>query len=219
MRIEGILFDFDGTLADTTDLILAAFDHTFQQCLHRRFAREDIVQTFGLTLAEAMALFADDESMILNMRSVYRDFNLKHHDEMIKPISGVADALAAIQKRDIKMAVVTSKKQPMAKRGLKCCGLEAFISAVVGCDDTVNNKPHPEPMLKAAEILGIAPENCICVGDSPFDLQSGRRAGALTAAVAYTSFNIDDVLKKGKPDFILDNMLDLLPIIDKLNKN
>lgn len=217
MRIRGILFDFDGTLANTNDLIFSAFEHTFAQFLHRKVSREEIVKTFGLPLAEAMALYAPSPDMITDMRAVYRQFNLEHHDEMIKTIDGVADALAALHRQGLKMAVVTSKKSPMANRGLKCCGLEAFISAVVGCDDTVNNKPHPEPMFKACSMLDILPQECICVGDSPFDLQSGQRAGALTAAVRYTSFDWKQMLRDGKPDFILNNMLDLLPVIDKLN--
>lgn len=217
MHIKGILFDFDGTLADTNDLILSAFRHTFKECLNKEFSQQEIVKSFGLTLAEAMKLYAPDDEMIPAMRSVYREFNLRHHDEMIRPISGVADALAALHAKGLKMAVVTSKKSPMAKRGLKCCGLEAYISAVVGCDDTVLNKPDPEPMLKACELLAVKPEHCICVGDSPFDLQSGKRAGALTAAVKYTSFAWEKMLADGKPDYTLDNMLDLLPIIDKLN--
>lgn len=217
MRIRGILFDFDGTLANTNDLIFSAFEHTFAQFLHRKVSREEIVKTFGLPLAEAMALYAPSPDMITDMRAVYRQFNLEHHDEMIKTIDGVADALAALHRQGLKMAVVTSKKSPMANRGLKCCGLEAFISAVVGCDDTVNNKPHPEPMFKACSMLDVSPQECICVGDSPFDLQSGQRAGALTAAVRYTSFDWKQMLRDGKPDFILNNMLDLLPVIDKLN--
>lgn len=217
MRIRGILFDFDGTLANTNDLIFSAFEHTFAQFLHRKVSREEIVKTFGLPLAEAMALYAPSPDMITDMRAVYRQFNLEHHDEMIKTIDGVADALAALHRQGLKMAVVTSKNSPMANRGLKCCGLEAFISAVVGCDDTVNNKPHPEPMFKACSMLDVLPQECICVGDSPFDLQSGQRAGALTAAVRYTSFDWKQMLRDGKPDFILNNMLDLLPVIDKLN--
>lgn len=217
MRIRGILFDFDGTLANTNDLIFSAFEHTFAQFLRRKVSREEIVKTFGLPLAEAMALYAPSPDMITDMRAVYRQFNLEHHDEMIKTIDGVADALAALHRQGLKMAVVTSKKSPMANRGLKCCGLEAFISAVVGCDDTVNNKPHPEPMFKACSMLDVLPQECICVGDSPFDLQSGQRAGALTAAVRYTSFDWKQMLRDGKPDFILNNMLDLLPVIDKLN--
>lgn len=217
MPIKGVLFDFDGTLANTNELILSAFEYTFAKFLSRNVPREEIVRTFGLPLADAMALYAPSPNLIVEMRAVYRQFNLEHHDEMIKTIDGVAEALTALHANGLKMAVVTSKKSPMAYRGLKCCGLEAFISAVVGCDDTEHNKPHPEPMLKACSMLELKPEECICVGDSPYDLQSGQSAGALTAAVRYTSFNWTQILREGKPDFILENMLDLPPIIDKLN--
>lgn len=218
MLIKGLLFDFDGTLADTTDLILSSFNFTFQHCLNIKVAESEIIKTFGLPLADAMALYASDKKTIDYMRSVYREYHLNNHDALIKPIAGVAGALTALQSKGLKMAVVTSKRSPMAKHGLKCCGLEAFFPVVIGCEDTVNNKPHPDPMLKAAELLNLKPEQCICIGDSPYDLQSGRSAGALTAAVRYSPFDWQEVLQKGKPDFILNDILELLPIIDKLNK-
>ena len=61
----------------------------------------------------------------------YREFNLKYHDELIKPFPGVKETLSVLQQRGIKMAVVTSKKVPMAKRGLQCMGLETYIEAVI----------------------------------------------------------------------------------------
>lgn len=216
-KIKGILFDFDGTLANTIDLIMAAFEHTFKECLGRQFNREEIVSGFGLPLGEAMAKYTPDPKMVEYMREVYRDFNMAHHDEMIKTIPGVQEAVAQLQSEGYKMAVVTSKKTPMALRGLKCCGLDGYITTVIGCDDTAHNKPHPEPMLVGAKKLELTPEECICIGDSPFDLQSGHSAGAVTVAVRYTSFAWDKMLAEGKPDYVIDNMLELPGLIAKIN--
>ena len=216
-KIRGILFDFDGTLANTIDLIVAAFEHTFNVCLGRQFTREEIVSGFGLPLGEAMAQYAPTPDMVQVMRDVYRDFNIAHHDEMIKTIPGVSEAVAQLAASGYKMAVVTSKKTPMAHRGLKCCGLDKYITTVVGCDDTAHNKPHPEPMLAGARLLGLAPEECICIGDSPFDLQSGHDAGAVTVAVRYTSFAWEKMLAEGSPDYVIDNMLELPGLIAKIN--
>lgn len=216
-KIRGILFDFDGTLANTIDLIVAAFEHTFKVCLGRQFTREEIVSGFGLPLGEAMAKYAPTPDMVDAMRGVYRDFNMQHHDDMIKTIPGVLEAVAKLSAAGYKMAVVTSKKTPMAKRGLKCCGLDKYITTIVGCDDTARNKPHPEPMLVGARLLGLTPGECICIGDSPFDLQSGHNAGAVTVAVRYTSFAWDKMLAEGKPDYVIDNMLELPGLIDLIN--
>ncbi len=118
----------------------------------------------------------------------------------------------------VKMAVVTSKKLPMAERGLACFDLGKFFSGIIGFDECSKHKPDPEPMLKGAELLGLAPEQCICVGDSPYDLQSGRTAGCMTAAVKWTYFNWEQMLALASPDFILQTLPDLVGIVKNLNQ-
>ena len=106
----------------------------------------------------------------------------------------------------------------MAKRGLQCMELENYIETVIGCDICQYHKPHPEPMAKALAALNLKADECLCIGDSPFDLQSGQAAGCYgTAAVRYTSFDWQQMLDEGNPDYILEEMPDLIKIIDDLN--
>lgn len=115
------------------------------------------------------------------------------------------------------MAVVTSKKRPMALRGLACYGLDKYIETVVTCQDCEEHKPLPAPSLMALKSLKLNGSDCIGVGDSPYDLQSAKGAGCLTAAVRYTSFDWDFILNEGKPDYVLNKMDDLVKLIDRLN--
>ncbi|MDY6029637.1 MAG: pyrophosphatase PpaX [Acidaminococcaceae bacterium] len=216
--IKAILFDLDGTLIDTVELIIETFQHTARTVLQRELSREEIVPTFGLTLAEAFAGFTDDAAMAERMREAYREYNEIHHDRLISRIDGVEDVLGKIAQAGYKQAVVTSKKRLMAQRGLRCCGLEAYIETIVACGETVMAKPHPEPMLKACRLLGVAPEECLCIGDSPFDLQSGKSAGTLTAAVRYTAYDWQRLLQEGQPDFIINEPSDILDILEGLRK-
>lgn len=216
--IRGILFDFDGTLANSIDLIMAAFYHSGRVVLGRELSKEEIIKTFGLILPEAMAALADRPEQIDPLRDAYRAFNNEHHDAMIKPMPGAKEALAQLKAMGIKMAVVTSKKNPMCHRGLRCCHLEEYIDAVVAYGDTTYTKPHPEPMKVAASLLGLEPCDCLSVGDSPFDLISGREAGALTAAVAYTTYDWQKMLQEGKPDYVLETLDDLVTLVTRLNQ-
>lgn len=217
MIIRGILFDLDGTLIDTIDLIIKAFDHSFDVCLNKKIPHEEFVKYFGLPLRSAMRNYVP-EDQVETLCDVYREFNLQYHDELIKPFMGVTATLTALKERGIKIAVVTSKKVPMANRGLHCMGLENYIDVVIGCDICEYHKPHPEPMQKALSALELRAEECICVGDSPFDLQSGQAAGCYgAAAVRYTSFDWQQMLLEGKPDYILEKITDLIPIVDDLN--
>lgn len=216
MKIKGILFDFDGTLANTIDLIIAAFEHTCQAVLGKVPERELIVNTFGLPLPEAMLILSGREELVEEMRNVYRVYNDSHHDEMIKPIQGMTETLSALKAQGIKIAVVTSKKPRMLYRGMACLDLEAYIDAVIALGDTKESKPQAEPMLAACAKLQLKPEECLCVGDSPFDLQSGHGAGAITVAVRYTYFAWEKILQEGKPDFVIEKPEDLLELVERI---
>lgn len=218
MIIRGILFDLDGTLIDSIDLIIKAFENSFEVCLNKKIPREELVRYFGLPLREAMLNYVEEDK-VDELCAAYREFHLQYHDQLIKPFVGVNESLAALQERGIRMAVVTSKKVPMAKRGLEQMGLQPYIDTIIGCDICEYHKPHPEPMQKALGALSLRAEECLCIGDSPFDLQSGRAAGCYgTAAVRYTSFDWQQMLAEGKPDYILEELSDLIHIVDNLNK-
>lgn len=213
--IQAILFDFDGTLANTIDLIIAAFEHTCQTVLGSVPAREEIVNTFGLPLPDAMLKLSGRAELVEEMRNVYREYNDSHHDVMIRPIAGVKETLIALKKQGIKIAVVTSKKPRMLHRGIACLGLGEYIDTIIALGDTKESKPHAEPMLAACAALGVPPASCLCVGDSPFDLQSGHSAGAKTVAVRYTSFAWEKILAEGKPDYVITRPEDLLELVAK----
>ena len=214
--IKGVLFDFDGTLANTIDLIVATFEHTCLTALGTKPSRQSIVDTIGLPLGDALELLSGihDEERILELRQIYGQFNAANHDTMIKPIPGVAELLPKLKERGLKLAVVTSKKAYMLERGMSCLGMTPYIDATVSVLDTERGKPAPDPMLLACERLGLAPNQCLCVGDSPFDMQSGNAAGCSTVAVQYTQLNWQNLLEQGKPSHTIAQPMDLLDLID-----
>ena len=216
--IKGILFDFDGTLANTIDLIVDTFEHTCVTALGLKPDRQRIIDTIGLPLGDALELLSGihEQQRILELRQIYGAFNAANHDTMIKPIPGVAELLVQLKQRDLKLAVVTSKKAYMLERGMQCLGMLPYIDATVSVLDTERGKPAPDPMLLACERLGLTPGECLCVGDSPFDMQSGNAAGCVTVAVEYTQLDWQSLLEQGKPDYTISQPLDLLRLLDKL---
>lgn len=215
MQIKGILFDFDGTLANTIDLIIATFEFTCKKVLGTVPPREAIIATFGLPLGDAFVMLAGREDLVEEMRAVYKAFNEANHDAMIRPIAGVEETLRELKTRGLKLAVVTSKKPAMLRRGLDCLELAQYIDVCIALGDTQESKPHPAPMLAACRALRLKPCECLCVGDSPFDLQSGRRAGAETVAVRYTYFDLDKLVTEGEPDYVISTLHELLTLIAK----
>lgn len=215
--IKGILFDFDGTLADSIPLIMRSFQEACRKILGHELPEKQIIDTFGLSLPDAMKELAENPEQIDPLRAVYREFFYENHDAMIQSLEGIEETIAALYDKGIAMAVVTSKKHPMALRSLVCVGLDKYIPHIVAFGDTEHAKPHPEPMEAAAARMGLKPQECLCVGDSPFDLISGRAAGATTVAVSYTTFDWKLMEQEGRPDYVVDHLRELIPLIESLN--
>lgn len=219
MACRGIIFDFDGTLANTTPLILATFHKTLDHFYPQLGTKDrDIINTFGLPLREGLAKLAGipaEGQEIETMTAYYRTYNNAWHDAMIRPFPGVKEGLALLKEKQIPMVAVTSKLHDSCLRGLRCLGLASYIDAIIGCEQCTAHKPDPEPMRKGCEALGILPEEVLSVGDSPFDMLSGRRAGCKTVKVGWTSFSRDFFDRYGAPDYVIETLGDLVPLMAK----
>lgn len=207
MQIQTILFDLDGTLLDTSALIIASFQHTFLQHYGQDLTFEELQPQWGRTLRatmEDMGRPGDTDALI----ATYRTHNIQYHDELTTIFPGVSVALQRIAARGISMGVVTSKTQETARRGLHLFDLDGYMSTVIGLEQCSNHKPHPEPLLKGAAALQAVPATCLYVGDTQWDIQSGKRAGMMTAAVAWTKLPFS-LLEQEEPDLILHSLEDI----------
>lgn len=209
---ETFLFDLDGTLLDSVELILGSYRHTLR--IHRGDVPPDEIWLAGLgtPLRAQFRRFSDDGDEIEAMVATYRDYNLAHHDELVRPYPGIRDAVRALRQRGARIAVVTSKNRQGTDRGLRHAGLADDVEAVVSADDVGDrHKPHPEPVRAALRALGEPPEHTVFVGDSPHDLAAGRDAGVATAAVAWGPFP-RATLQALAPDHWIGDPTDLLAL-------
>jgi pyrophosphatase PpaX len=183
-----VLFDLDGTLIDSIELILSSYRHTLT--VHRGSTPSDDVWLAGLgtPLVAQFRAFTDDEDEIAAMVATYRDHNLANHDAMVRPYPGVRQAVATLHAGGVRLGIVTSKKRDGAERGLRRCGFDGMFEVLVGADDVERHKPDPEPVRRALELLDAPAEGAVFVGDSPHDLVAGRAAGVRTAAVGWGPF-------------------------------
>lgn len=211
MIYKAVLFDLDGTVLDTSDLIISSFKHTFHKHYKREIALSEIHAFFGKTLRAAMEYLGPDQ--VEELIQTYREYSLAHHDQMITVFSGVVETIHALHEAGVVMAIVTSKTKKTALRGLKLFDLDNYFPVIIGADQCQNHKPHPEPIQNALIQLKMRPEECLMVGDSSFDLISARQAGVKTAAVRWTRVSWETILLE-KPDYILENMYGLLTVCD-----
>jgi pyrophosphatase PpaX len=209
---RGVLFDLDGTLADTVELILCSYRHTMQTHLGAAPPDARWLSTMGTPLRAQLLEFARDAAEAEAMLETYTVFQRGVHDEMVRPFPGAGSVLAELRSRGVRLGVVTSKRNAVARRTMEVCGLWDAIDVVVGADDVARGKPDPEPVHRALGALRLArPEEVLFVGDSPFDLRAGRTAGTRTAAVGWGAC-ARSVLEAERPDYFFEKLDDLLVI-------
>lgn len=211
MKFKGVLFDLDGTLIDTSNLIIRSFQHTFNLHYGRPLTPEEVYAFFGKPLKAALEHYGPGK--VEELTRTYREFNLAHHDQLTTGFSGVPETIQTLYNAGILMAIVTSKTKSTAIRGLKLFDMDKYFSVVIGHEECQKHKPEPEPVLLALEKLNLAPADCLMLGDSPFDLISAREAGVKTAAVRWTEIAWDSLLAEN-PDYILHTIEDLLTICE-----
>jgi len=207
------LFDLDGTLIDSIDLILRSYRHTLKT--HRGIEPPDEIwmEGLGTPLWVQFRHWTEDPAEIQAMVATYRDYNLANHDAMVRPYEGVADEVLRLKAQGKTLGLVTSKMRGGAIRGLQAVGLADAFDVIVGSDEVQHPKPHPEPVLIALDRLGVTAAGAVFIGDSRHDLECGRAAGVKTAAVLWGPFDRDDLADLA-PDYWLERPADLAKLAD-----
>lgn len=208
MPLSTFLFDLDGTLIDSIDLILRSYRHTLK--IHRGIEPPDEIwmEGLGTPLWVQFRHWTEDPAEIDAMVATYRAYNLEHHDALVRPYDGVVAAVRRLREKRRTLGLVTSKMRSGAIRGLRVAGLEDVFDVIVGSDEVQHPKPHPEPVLKALEHLGAPAPDTVFIGDSRHDIECGRAAGVKVAAVLWGPFDrahLEDL----NPDYWLERPEDL----------
>jgi pyrophosphatase PpaX len=210
-KINTVLFDLDGTLIDTNELIISSFLHTFEYYYPNQYKREDVLPFLGPTLRETFETL--DASKVDDMIATYRTYNLAHHDTLVTEFPTVLETVKVLKETGYKVGIVTTKLSDVVMKGLKLTKLDSYFDVIVALDHVKKAKPDPEPIIKALEQLSSKPEEAIMVGDNYHDILAGKNAGTQTAGVAWT-IKGRDYLEQFEPDYILEEMADLLEILE-----
>lgn len=218
-RYDAILFDLDGTLVETDNRWADQLARRLAP-LKRLFPRLDTT-TLSHTLVTSIEMpgnyvVSAIEHLGLSpyihkiSDRVRRSKGLATHDDS-ELVVGSLEMLDALAGR-FKLAVVTTRARREAFGIIDQLGLARFFPVVITRQDVLRMKPHPEPIRKAASLLGVSPTSCIMVGDTSMDMRSARRAGALSVGVL-TGFGTQRELQRGGAELILETAPELLELL------
>jgi pyrophosphatase PpaX len=207
------LFDFDGTLVDTTEMIHQSMRHATISVLGRDdIPRETLLANVGQPLPRQMELIESEKVELL--LEAYRSHHEEHHDALIGEFPGVEKSLSRLRSAEILVAVVTSKRRTSVEMALKNFpGLRDVVDRFVTLEDTTQHKPNPEPLLRGLELLGGIPkESAAYIGDSPFDVQAAKAAGLTSVAVSWGAFS-EDRLREAEPDYLVPDIASAVDVL------
>jgi pyrophosphatase PpaX len=208
MRPLAVLFDLDGTLIDSIELILNSAKHAFRDRDGHVPSDAEWLTGVGIPLVTMFRRYARDEADVDVLIAKYREYQLANHDRLVSSYERVVETVNGLRDRGHPLGIVTSKTVWLAQRGLENVGLGSHFDVIVGCDTCEKHKPDPGPVLFALDKLGYAPHEAVFIGDSIYDMQAGNAAGVTTIAALWGPFSRDE-LSPSNPTHYLERISDL----------
>ncbi len=213
--IEAVIFDVDGTLVDSVDLHAEAWERAFARHGHD-IALTRLRSQIGKGGDQLMPEFLDAADLEVLGDEIERDRGAIFAAEYlhrVKGFAGCGDLMRALRQRGLRIALASSAKGAELKAYKTAAGIDGLIDVETSSDDAERSKPHPDIFLAALDRLDLAPDRVVVVGDSPYDADAARRAGAASVGVLCGGFAEADI-RAGGAAHVYRDIPDLLAHID-----
>ena len=192
-RLACVIFDMDGTLTKTNDLIFASFNHVAEKYLHKRLSPREIIALFGPPEEGGLQKLLGRENVDDAMDDLCA-FYASSHAGMAFTHPGIEEVLGFLKGRGVKLSLFTGKGRRTTGITLEQLGLARFFDLVVSGTDVARHKPDPEGIQKVLHTFSLNPAEVLMVGDSLSDVKASRAAGVRMAGVVWDSYDRDQVL-------------------------
>lgn len=178
-----VIFDLDGTLVDTINLIVSSYQHAFTTVLGHPWDEAEIKTWIGTSLYGAMKRVAPEQAD--EIFEVYTTWNEANTERLLRVYPGVPELLRELADAGVRMGVATSKREQPAHLAMRLAGIEDLLPLLVHHDSVDEHKPSPKAVLLAASLLDADPAECVYVGDAAVDLQAAANAAMASIAVTW----------------------------------
>jgi len=205
-RFDAVVFDLDGTLANTFPTVLRIFNRLLIDRTGREWKLAELAPYFGTPETVMIERIFSDHHNLDNHEAVIADFyRLCHEDgHEIEAFDGIRDLLHGLRQAGVKLGVYSGANTESARIRVGHAGLLEYFDEVIGGDAVSNYKPHPEGLLKLIEQFDVDPVKTVYIGDMVSDIETGRDAGATTVAVTWGAGK-REALAAANPDHLIDD--------------
>jgi len=187
---DGFIFDIDGTLTSTNQLIYDSFNFIAKKYLNRTFSDEEIISLFGPTEDVILKEWCGDKYE--EARKDYYKYYSDHHG-IAGLYEGIKEILQQLKSNGYPIGIFTGKGREASIITLIKLGIDHYFDLIVTGDDVKNHKPSPEGILKFLNHFKLKPERVLMIGDSVSDVKASREAGIKIASVLWDSYGIEEV--------------------------
>lgn len=204
-----VVFDFDGTIADTNEAILRTFKRAAAENGVNCASDREIELSIGLHLRDMFRELCGvtDPELIKKCIDSYLTIFGEYYS-CIKLYPGVSETMAQLKEKGIKVAIATNRGESSLTVLIKMLGIDVFVDKYVTPEYVKNVKPAPDMLEKLMADFGVTPEETLMVGDTTYDIEMGRKAGCHTCAVTYGSHPAARIAES-RPERMIDTMTDL----------
>jgi pyrophosphatase PpaX len=202
---DGFIFDIDGTLTSTNQLIFDSFNFIAKKFLNRTFTDDEIIGLFGPTEGQIIEkLFGGNHKTV--SEDYYKFYSDNHSMADIYP--GLKEILFELKNNNYPVGIFTGKGRASSMITLTKLGVDKYFDLIVTGDDVENQKPSPEGILKFVNKFKLDPKKVLMIGDSVSDVKAARDAGVKIASVLWDSYGIEEV-KRLKSDYYFHSVEEL----------
>lgn len=208
-----IIFDFDGTIMDTNDIIKESLNEASKKFRHCEITSEEYELILGKPLGQQMLDLSS--SHYEEMTEFYRQYYRANQESRTEIFDGVLDLLETLKNKGIKCGILTNKGRNGLEKGLKQYHIEGYFEYYLSAQDVLNAKPDPEGIHKICDYYGVRETETLMVGDSAHDIEAGKNAGVGTCLVSWTILSLSK-LKTLQPDYIVNHPSEIGLIVNSV---
>jgi HAD superfamily hydrolase (TIGR01549 family) len=212
-KFKGIIFDIDGTLTSTNELIFASFNHITQKYMNKTMTPKEIIGLFGPTEDQIIEGWFNE-----NHQEVKDDYYSYYSDNLLDSADlypGIRELLILLKSKNVKLSIYTGKGRSAALITLEKLKIVHLFDMIVTGSDIKDHKPSPEGINVFLEKFNFSPDEVLMIGDAPADIIASRGAGVKVASVVWDSYAKDEVLGLGS-DYLFESVAELHNFLDQM---